>query len=157
MNSKLLNPISVVISFKLFVFIFALIWFTGIIIPIFLETKQIDLYYFLKMFYSPVCHQNPDKSFIINNIQVLVCSRCFGIYLGLIIASILSIFKFSKKIKLKFLVISSLIIIFDIISYQLGIYSFNKIISMITGVIFGVVLFLFIFELIIESILKEKK
>jgi uncharacterized membrane protein len=129
----------------------------GILSPFFIETINIDFYYFLKMFFSPVCHQNPDKSFVINNLQFLVCSRCFGIYLGLIIASILSIIKFSKKIKLKFLLVSVLPIISDIIFYQVGFYSYNKILSMITGIIFGTITFLFIFEVITESVMKEKK
>ena len=157
MNSKFINPTPPVLTVKILIIIFSLFWLVGIFSPIFLESENIDFYYFLKMFYSPVCHQNPDKSFKFNNLQLLVCSRCLGIYLGLIIASIFSIIKFFTNIKLKILLLSALPIISDIIFYQLGFYSYNKILSMITGMISGTIVFLYIFEILTESVMKEKK
>lgn len=35
-------------------------------------------------FFGYICHQMPDRSFHIDGSQVAVCSRCFGVYFGLI-------------------------------------------------------------------------
>lgn len=36
----------------------------------------------LYLFFSPICHQSPDRSFFWMGRQLAVCHRCFGIYLG---------------------------------------------------------------------------
>lgn len=35
--------------------------------------------------FSPVCHQIPTRSPILGDVQVAICDRCVGIYLGLVI------------------------------------------------------------------------
>lgn len=37
------------------------------------------------LFFSPVCHQNPERSFFLLDHQLAVCHRCFGLYLGLVL------------------------------------------------------------------------
>ncbi|MBU6997442.1 MAG: DUF2085 domain-containing protein [Theionarchaea archaeon] len=39
------------------------------------------------LFFSPVCHQLPQRSFHIAGHQLPVCARCTGIYLGALIGS----------------------------------------------------------------------
>ncbi len=136
---------------------FSIVWFAGILIPMLLNENQIDYYYFLKMLYSPVCHQNPEKSFFYNNFQLPVCARCFGIYLGLIIAIIGVQFNLRNKISLRFLSLSLLPMAIDVALYQLKIYTYNKIVSAFTGITFGSILFLFIFESITESVMEKNK
>lgn len=109
------------------------------------------------MFYSPICHQNPEKSFMFNNLQFLVCSRCFGIYIGAFISSILIILCSKIKIKLQLVFFSIIPMIADIILYRTEIYSYNKIISLLTGFSFGAILFLFIFETINEATFIKTK
>ena len=36
-------------------------------------------------FFSYLCHQMPSRSFFVDGEQFAVCSRCFGVYLGLLI------------------------------------------------------------------------
>jgi len=43
----------------------------------------------LYLFFSPVCHQNPLRSFTLEGYQWAVCQRCSGIYLGVLILSLL--------------------------------------------------------------------
>jgi uncharacterized membrane protein len=38
--------------------------------------------------YSTVCHQRADRSFFIFGAKMGVCSRCFGIYLGIVLGSL---------------------------------------------------------------------
>jgi len=37
---------------------------------------------FLYLFFSPICHQLPERSFFLFGHQLPVCARCIGIYLG---------------------------------------------------------------------------
>lgn len=42
----------------------------------------------LYLFFSPVCHQIPERSFSLAGHAFAVCHRCFGIYLGLFLGSL---------------------------------------------------------------------
>ena len=44
---------------------------------------------FLYLFFSPVCHQNPMRSFTFDGYPWAVCQRCAGIYIGALILSLL--------------------------------------------------------------------
>ena len=39
-------------------------------------------------FFSPICHQMPDRSFALLGIPLAVCHRCCGIYLGLFLGAL---------------------------------------------------------------------
>ncbi len=42
--------------------------------------------------FAPVCHQLPDRSFWIDGVQLAVCHRCYGIYAGLFLGTLLLTF-----------------------------------------------------------------
>jgi len=42
------------------------------------------------LFFSGVCHQDPERSFLLCGHALAVCHRCTGIYLGLFLASALA-------------------------------------------------------------------
>lgn len=42
---------------------------------------------FLYLFFSPICHQLPERSFFLLNHQLPVCARCTGIYYGAFLGS----------------------------------------------------------------------
>jgi uncharacterized membrane protein len=97
------------------------------------------------MIYSTTCHQNQIKSFSCDGIPFLVCSRCFGIYLGAFITSFIILFASSiQNLELKHLVLFSLPMLADVIFYTAGIYDYNKIIASSTGLLFGSTIFLYI-------------
>ena len=107
-------------------------------------TSDPTVWYFSwqRMLFSPLCHQNPTRSFYINGVQMAVCTRCFGIYLSLFIGSI--IFPLlSRIVKLEFkggkvlLAISVLIIIIDFLGNALGLWTNTDISRLITGVFLG--------------------
>lgn len=35
---------------------------------------------------SPTCHQLPERSFYIGKMQMPICSRCLGIYIGMVLS-----------------------------------------------------------------------
>ena len=43
----------------------------------------------IRDFYSRLCHQNPNRSFMLSGAPVAVCVRCLGIYCGVAISSLL--------------------------------------------------------------------
>ncbi len=42
---------------------------------------------FLYLFFSPICHQFPERSFFVLGHQLPVCARCTGIYFGAFLGS----------------------------------------------------------------------
>jgi uncharacterized membrane protein len=43
----------------------------------------------LMVAFDPVCHQMPDRSFLVHGEQFAVCHRCYGTFVGLLIGSVL--------------------------------------------------------------------
>jgi uncharacterized membrane protein len=61
------------------------IWLALIVAPPFLITKGMEgLATQIYAFYSYICHQKPERSFYVLGYQLAVCSRCFGVYFGLL-------------------------------------------------------------------------
>ncbi|MDY0083960.1 MAG: DUF2085 domain-containing protein [Ignavibacteriaceae bacterium] len=146
-----------IILLRLFLFVSSAIWLTGIISPCFDNELFRAAYPFQKQFYSAVCHQNINKSFICGNIHYLVCARCSGIYFGTALTSFVVIFiNRSFKIKTKLLILFSLPLIADVLLTTINIYDYNKILSAITGFLFGSIVFLYILSAI-ENLLLQKK
>jgi uncharacterized membrane protein len=107
-----------------------------------------------------VCHQQPQKLITIGEIKTMVCARCAGIYLGMFLSSVLFLFKdFEIKLKIKFLLFSSVPMIADVILYSSGIYYYSRTIAFLTGLFFGSVGFSYFYssvkELLNEFLIRE--
>ena len=62
-----------------------LAWVAAIVAPPFLITNGLEgLATQIYTFYSFICHQKPERSFYVLGYQFAVCSRCFGVYFGLL-------------------------------------------------------------------------
>lgn len=138
-------------------FVVIALWYLGIIIPLFINNYP-QLYIllpFLKITYSHICHQLPQKSFEIHGQHFLVCSRCFGIYTGMFIVSFAAVFiNIKNKIKPSILILSALPMLADVILVAAGVYNYNKILSYLTGCVFGSVVFVYISNIVFESFFK---
>ena len=76
---------------------------------------------------------------------MLVCARCTGIYFGASAASLLFLFPVKlKAFHLKYFLIASIPLAADVIFYNTGVYAYNKIVSLFTGIVWGSVVFIFI-------------
>ena len=95
--------------------------------------------------YSTVCHQNFLKSFTYGNVIFLVCARCTGIYFGAWLSSLIALFLSDNLVfKTKFLVFISIPIILDVMLLTFKFYTYNKLLSSFTGLLFGSVVFIYI-------------
>lgn len=146
---------------SILLFILLLIWNLGIFSPAlkFISNNIIQAIPFLKISYSKVCHQIPEKSMTINSSYILVCSRCTGIYIGALLTSLIMILLNLSKNKstIKLFLFSSLLMLLDVISYNLGIYGYSKTIAFSTGFLLGSVVILYIREGILLFLLELER
>lgn len=103
-----------------------------------------EMWYFSwqRLLFSPLCHQNPTRSFYINGVQMAVGTRCFGIYSSLFAGSLLfPLVSLLVKRKLRggkvLLMVSALVIIIDLLGNALGLWINTDISRFITGILLG--------------------
>jgi uncharacterized membrane protein len=142
---------------RIALFFFIAIWFLGIISPCFNFNFTNASYPFQKQIYSTVCHQNIDKSFTCNDLPLLVCARCSGIYAGaLLIAFTLIVYSKEFIVRTKYLILLSAPMLLDVILLNIGIYEYNKSVSAFTGFLFGSTVFVYILNAV-ENLLYSKQ
>jgi uncharacterized membrane protein len=109
-----------------------------------------------------LCHQEVERTFSIDSLNMPVCSRCTGIYLGILL-SLLALNIIERKIKgefpsLKMVLISVgvfLIMGLDVVLSTIGLIESSNIIRMITGFMTGWFLVLLLFPLANNSMFKR--
>jgi len=148
------------LSIRVTIFIFIAIWCIGFffewLIP--LDEKLLTLLPFLHQTYSLICHQEKVKLITSHGFESLVCSRCAGIYIGLLAGSFLSIFRIPQKNpNIKVLAVCLIVMLLDITAYSIGIYHYSKFIAFITGFLLGSVAFSYFYNGIIQLFTEIKK
>ena|ERR1035437_4713504 len=131
---------------RITIFLFISVWYLGLSTPIILSSNGLYvLTPLIKKIYSNVCHQETYKCIFLGGQHFLVCSRCLGIYTGMLIFSGLSIFLGLKPKYIKRLLVFSLtFILIDILLYNIGLYKYSQYIAFVTGLFFGSVTFIYI-------------
>jgi Predicted membrane protein len=86
------------------------------------------------------CHQLPERSFFINGKQFPVCARCTGVTIGQ--ASAILYFLLTKKVSLKFALISLSIMGIDWGTQAIGLKSSTNLRRLLTGICggFGIIM-----------------
>ncbi len=96
---------------------------------------------FIYLFFAPVCHQRPERSFILLGHTLAVCERCTGLYFGLFLGSLLPFNGrrlFSDPIRRRVWVLASAApMIFDALAPRLGIWTNSAGSRFATGLFFG--------------------
>jgi uncharacterized membrane protein len=135
------------IHIRLIFFSLIILWCIGFSSAIFLGAgNSLVSNLFLKSLYSPVCHNLAEKSFF----NLLVCSRCTGIYVGALLFSGISLL--IKRLKPGFFIPALLFMLLDILLVNLNFYNYFRLISFSTGVLFGFTLFPYILSAIENSL-----
>lgn len=88
---------------------------------------------FLYLFFSPICHQLPERSFFLFGGQLPVCARCTGIYFGALVGSF---FVRQKSPSPWFLVVAMIPLALDGVT-QLFFRESTNVIRLATGLIAG--------------------
>lgn len=148
------------LKLKLIIFFLIAIWLFGIFILPFSKifNQLIYLYPFLANLYSNVCHQEFEKTILINKHSLLVCSRCSGIYFGAFIFSLISFF-IKKKFYLHkiMLPVTLLIVIIDVLLSTLGFVNYSKTSAFATGFLLGSISFIYFYNALIELLIIKRK
>jgi uncharacterized membrane protein len=92
------------------------------------------------LFFSPICHQIPERSFAFLGHPVAVCHRCSGIYLGLFLGSLIenSFMHRSPRIRRIWVLSGMTPLLLDLILPLTGIWAGTYLIRFLTGLIFGI-------------------
>jgi len=119
--------------------------------------SSIIFYPLFHKIYSGVCHQIDYKTFSAFGYHFHVCARCSGIYLGVLIGSILSLFYYNHKhLKIRYLYFGAFPMLTDVIFQSMDIVPYIKISAFVTGLIFGFTVFAFFLSAIENSIIIHK-
>ena len=110
------------------------------------------------LIFSIMCHQLPQRSYFIFGYKMAVCARCFGIYTGMLIGTI--IYPFIKKLSdfkipnIKYYIISLIPMAIDGTTQLIGLReSFNEL-RFITGFIAGFVSIFYFLPIFLNFINK---
>ncbi len=144
---------------KLIFFILIFVWVLGIFIEVLIPqfNNLAFLYPYLDIIYSNVCHQQPEKILSINGHNLLVCSRCAGIYLGSFVSALILLFVPIIKVNnIKYLIFASVPMFIDVILYSLGVYTYSKPVALFSGFLFGIAGIIYIYKGL-QILLAEKR
>jgi uncharacterized membrane protein len=139
------------IAIPLYVILF-LILIDSILAP-FLESKMLGESYYFYAILRNFCHQLPTRCIWIFGSNMGLCSRCFGIYLGLFLIGILLGWKGINRFFWRSAIILMLPMIIDGITQLKGLRVSNNYIRFVTGFMagigWGMILFPVYFRLVI--------
>jgi uncharacterized membrane protein len=127
------------------VFTLLLFWCMGILYPfLFTHLNNAFFEFIFTNLYSTVCHQQSEKCISIGSQQILVCSRCAGVYFGALISALAFFPLMQIEKENNILLIALLILCTDVLFVSIGIYDYSKSISFITGLMFGGAVYLYL-------------
>lgn len=136
-------------KYLIFFFIFICLWCFGIISPEVFHNEKTFLIAkpFLNQVYGTVCHQSPEKTISFGEENIFVCSRCAGIYLGVLLAGLISLIitKTPKRI-FYILLLTFALLLLDVLFSTLKIYNYSKVIALLTGLFWSSTLLLFVLD-----------
>lgn len=149
---KSFNPASSSYVLKVILTLILLLWCAGIFYPFISANPSNHLISaFLNHTYSIVCHQVEHKLIYLNGSSTFLCIRCTGIYVGaLFMAVSLLMINFKTNISLLPLIISSTIILLDVIFVNTNLYNYISWIAFTSGFLFGAVIYIYILRIFIE-------
>lgn len=100
--------------------------------------------------FSNVCHQMPERSFSLLGFPFAICHRCFGIYLGLVIGSLVPVAFSTPEKRRIWIAAASLPLLIDTALPFTGIGNNVPCSRLLTGLLFGIMLASFFVQGIME-------
>ena len=72
--------------------------------------------------YQPLCHQIPERSLLVHPIMMVVCSRCAGLYGGMVIGSLLSLVSLPTTLLRQITIIAVVLMIAEVVTQEIGLH-----------------------------------
>ena len=91
-------------------------------------------WFVLERGFALVCHQRPERSFVLFGAPVAVCARCLGIYLGAAIGLLL---RTSRRIALGLLLLAAALNVADVVAELGGLHGNWMLLRFALGVLLG--------------------
>ncbi|HQP34937.1 MAG TPA: DUF2085 domain-containing protein [Polyangiaceae bacterium] len=91
----------------------------------------------LRFLFRATCHQLPERSLFLAGEQMLVCSRCAGVYAGVFLGSLLPVPKRWFRAARPLLVASFLVVGLDVALQDLGLHPVWHSVRLLTGAQLG--------------------
>jgi uncharacterized membrane protein len=93
----------------------------------------------LYLFFSFICHQIPERSFLVCGHTLAVCHRCSGIYLGLFLAALidLSFIHKSPRVRRCWILAATAPLVLDALLPCVGLWHSGDLSRFLTGMLFG--------------------
>jgi uncharacterized membrane protein len=138
-----------------------IVWLGVIFLAPYLKSQSSSLHVFCYVIFSPICHQNPARSFLFFGYPLGVCARCLGIYFGFLAGTgLYPVFKRFSNLTLpraRFFIMMSLPVVIDSAGNFFRIWMTSNWLRFATGFIWGIILpFYFIIGLT-DYFLREKR
>jgi len=134
----------------------ALIWIGIIFFAPYLKSHTSALGTLIYAFFSPVCHQRPERSFLCFGYPLAVCARCFGIYsgflAGLLIFPIINGFSSLSLPRTRIFILLTLPIGIDTLANFFHIWATSGWMRFGIGFLWGIILPFYLIVGIVESL-----
>jgi uncharacterized membrane protein len=91
----------------------------------------------LYLLFAPVCHRNPARTLELAGVLMPLCSRCAGIFAGLVTAGALPRPRWSVRVCLGYGFVASVIMVIDVVAQDMGLHPVWHPIRLVTGVLWG--------------------
>ncbi len=128
-----------------------LVALTGVLVfaivgaPLFSRHAHPVLGAFLYLLFSPICHQLPQRSFMLDGMSWAVCQRCAGIYMGMFAAALLVPARWwasvlSAERRRTWALLSAAPLAADALLPRTGHWASTPASRFLTGILFGVML-----------------
>jgi uncharacterized membrane protein len=138
-----------------------LLWVGAIFFAPYLKSQSSPLSGFIYAIFSATCHQIPSRCFYAFGYPLSVCARCFGIYIGFFLGTL--VFPLTKNFsapvlpKSKILILLSIPIAVDAAGNLLGIWTSSNAVRFLTGIVWGLILPFYFLVGLLDYILHKKK
>lgn len=91
----------------------------------------------LEAAFGTTCHRLPERSLVLGGVQMLVCSRCAGIYLGLLCGAVLPAGRWVARHSWPLALSVSLPMLVDVLTQDLGLRASWHPARLVTGWLLG--------------------
>jgi len=121
-----------------------IIWLGFIYLAPYLKSRSSGFNILIYAIFSPICHQNPSRSFFLFECPLGVCARCLGIYFGFLGG--IAVYPFFKGLsnlnlpKTRTFIFVSLPIVIDFVGNFFRFWMASNWFRFITGFIWGMIL-----------------